>query len=561
MRSLKFALLCFLVCLHRLHGTGVTSTPQMGWNSWNKFACNISETLIKETADALVSSGLSALGYDFVNLDDCWQAASRDSSGRVQADAERFPSGLQALGEYLHSKGLKFGIYSSAGFRTCQGYPASLGVEAVDAQAYADWGVDYLKYDNCYQDHGVPQSRYSAMANALEGVDREIFYSLCEWGRENVAAWASRIGAQSWRISGDIRDKWSSIKSRAEIGASLWRYSGPGVGWNDPDMLEIGNGGCSQDEYLTHFSLWAVLKAPLIIGNDIRTLSADSAIFSILSNKEVIAVNQDLLGRQARLTWSDVSQEYLPKNTDYGSRLIATQCASGQLGAYEDSPSRQEWEITSEGFIQNPAANLCLHEHDALLSSKVAYLGDHFKFADGVRSVSAVPCDQATKWSVEMFQGGSIVSQSSGLCLEVESFEFLPITQGKRIQTSRCQKQVNVRENQSWARPRGSSLLNLYQRQCLTIDEDAFPGLEQEVWTGPLSDNALVVLLVNKGPAPKKMELTLDKLGSFAADGLKKFKARDLWKQKNVMEPLSQEQSLTFLVPSHGSVLLKLTPQ
>lgn len=200
-----FSIACILPNFNYITCLVQSSTPQMGWNSWNKFACNISEDLIKETADALVSTGLSSLGYNYINLDDCWQASTRDEYGYIQADKARFPSGIKSLSDYIHSKGLKFGIYSSAGFKTCQGYPASLGLEDQDAKMYAEWGIDYLKYDNCYQDHGLPQIRYEAMKSALVNSGRDIFYSLCEWGRENPAVWASEIGANSWRVSGDIR--------------------------------------------------------------------------------------------------------------------------------------------------------------------------------------------------------------------------------------------------------------------------------------------------------------------------------------------------------------------
>jgi alpha-galactosidase len=169
------------------------------------------------------------MGYNFVNLDDCWQASTRNADGTIQADPTRFPSGMKALGDYIHSKGLKFGVYSSAGFKTCQAFPASLGLEELDAASYASWGVDYLKYDNCYQDHGIPTSRYGAMRTALDNSGRDVFYSLCEWGRENPAAWAPEL-ADSWRISGDIRDEWRSVIERAEIETSLWRYSGPTKG-------------------------------------------------------------------------------------------------------------------------------------------------------------------------------------------------------------------------------------------------------------------------------------------------------------------------------------------
>ena len=175
----------------------------------------------------------------------------RGENGAVEANEERFPSGMKNLADYIHSKGLFFGIYSSAGFKTCQAYPASLGLEEMDILTFTDWGVDYLKYDNCYTDHGSPQSRYLAMSTAIQtvseakGVNR-MYYSLCEWGRENPATWASKIGANSWRISADIRDSWSSVVTRADIAAPLWRYSSPSAGWNDPDMLEVGNGKCSQ---------------------------------------------------------------------------------------------------------------------------------------------------------------------------------------------------------------------------------------------------------------------------------------------------------------------------
>lgn len=474
-----------------------------------------------------------------MNLDDCWQASVRDANGRVQVDSERFPSGLKALSDYIHSKGLKFGIYSSAGFKTCQGFPASLGVEEVDAASYSEWGVDYLKYDNCFQDYGLPQVRFPPMASALQASGRDVFYSLCEWGRENPAVWASSIGAHSWRISPDIRDAWTSIRTRSEIGASLWRYSGPTKGWNDPDMLEIGNGGCNQDEYQTHFSLWAMLKAPLIVGNDIRVL--EESVMGILGNKEVIAINQDELGRQARVTWSDL--EY------FGGRVIATKCTNGE--SYEDAPSMQQW-VFADGLIKNTATNTCLAEH-----SKSSSLSPQLNFTFPIQGVSAVPCEQATKWTVGEGNGGAIVSQASGNCLEVEKFEFLPITQGKRIQTAPCQTvikgAVDIREHQAWTTP-AHTMRNLYQRQCLTVDKDALPGTT-DVWTAPLVDG-FAVLLVNKGHITTKMELTLAKM---QVPSGKTYRARDLWEHRNLLEVLSDKNSLSFMVPSHGSVMLKLT--
>ncbi|XP_076958267.1 alpha-galactosidase 3-like [Bidens hawaiensis] len=275
---------------------GLAQTPQMGWNSWNFFACNISETLIKETADALISTGLADLGYNHVNIDDCWEALTRDIKGRLVPDSKTFPSGIKALADYVHSKNLKLGIYSSAGVFICQVRPGSLFHENDDAATWASWGVDYLKYDNCYNLGIKPIDRYPPMRDALNSTGRKIFYSLCEWGEDDPALWAGNVG-NSWRTTDDISDTWESMTSIADLNDKWAAYAGPG-GWNDPDMLEVGNGGMSYLEYRSHFSIWALMKAPLLIGCDVRNMTAET--FEILSNKEVIAVNQDPLGIQGR---------------------------------------------------------------------------------------------------------------------------------------------------------------------------------------------------------------------------------------------------------------------
>ncbi|KAI5082671.1 hypothetical protein GOP47_0002414 [Adiantum capillus-veneris] len=277
---------------------GLGSTPQMGWNSWNHFGCQIDEQIIRETADAMVSTGLAKLGYIYVNIDDCWAEMSRDSQGNLQARASTFPSGIKAIADYVHAKGLKLGIYSDAGYQTCQGQPGSLGYEYEDAAIFAAWGVDYLKYDNCHNDGSKPEVRYPVMSKALLNTNRPIFYSLCEWGQDDPATWASSVG-NSWRTTGDITDNWSSMTSRADSNDKWAAYAQPG-GWNDPDMLEIGNGGMSTEEYHSHFSIWALMKAPLLIGCDVRNIGKDT--LDILSNTEVIAVNQDSLGVQGKKT-------------------------------------------------------------------------------------------------------------------------------------------------------------------------------------------------------------------------------------------------------------------
>lgn len=276
---------------------GLGKTPPMGWNSWNHFNCKIEEKLIRETADAMVSTGLAARGYKYINLDDCWAELNRDSRGNLVPKASTFGSGIKALADYVHSKGLKLGIYSDAGNQTCsKTMPGSLGYEEQDAKTFASWGIDYLKYDNCNNDGTSPKERYPKMSKALLNSGRPIFFSLCEWGQEDPATWATRIG-NSWRTTGDIQDKWNSMTSRADQNDNWASYARPG-GWNDPDMLEVGNGGMTTEEYRAHFSIWALAKAPLLIGCDIRALQ--NVTLELLSNKEVIAVNQDKLGVQGK---------------------------------------------------------------------------------------------------------------------------------------------------------------------------------------------------------------------------------------------------------------------
>jgi len=285
-----------------LLGNRLGLTPQMGWNSWNHFACKIEEKLIKETADAMVSTGLSALGYKYVNLDDCWAELNRDSQGNLVPKASTFPSGIKSLADYVHAKGLKLGIYSDAGTQTCSlTMPGSLGHEEQDAKTFASWGIDYLKYDNCNNKNINPKERYPIMSKALLNSGRSIFFSLCEWGQQDPATWAKAIG-NSWRTTGDIADNWNSMTSRADENDKWASYAGPG-GWNDPDMLEVGNGGMTVGEYRSHFSIWALAKAPLLIGCDIRAI--DSVTLALLSNKEVIAVNQDKLGIQGKKVKKD----------------------------------------------------------------------------------------------------------------------------------------------------------------------------------------------------------------------------------------------------------------
>jgi len=276
---------------------GLARTPPMGWNDWNAFHCNVSQALVQETADFFVSSGMREAGYEFVNIDDCWALPERDSSGDLVPNPVKFPNGIQAAADYVHARGLKFGIYATAGTHTCNaadGFPGSLGHEVQDAALFASWGVDYLKYDNC-NNRGIPAvERYTAMRDALAATGRPIVYSICNWGQENPWKWGPTTG-NLWRTTGDIGDSYGSMVSIFHRNVGLSPHAGPG-GWNDPDMLEVGNGGMSLTEYRTHFSLWAEMAAPLLVGTDLRAASTET--MAILLNPEVIAVDQDPLGRQ-----------------------------------------------------------------------------------------------------------------------------------------------------------------------------------------------------------------------------------------------------------------------
>jgi len=265
----------------------------MGWNSWNKFGCDIHEDLVRETADAMVSSGMREAGYRYVNLDDCWQT-SRDEDGTIVADPDRFPSGIAALADYVHARGLKFGLYTDAGRKTCQGRPGSYGYEEIDARTYALWGVDYVKVDWCYTEGLRPRIRYTVMKEALEASGRDIVFSICNWGWDDPWVWGPHTG-QLWRTSGDITDLYISMLLNLRLTENWAAFAGPGH-WNDPDMLEVGNGGMTHDQYRAHFSLWAMLAAPLIAGNDLRYMSPET--LEILTNREVIEVNQDPSGIQ-----------------------------------------------------------------------------------------------------------------------------------------------------------------------------------------------------------------------------------------------------------------------
>lgn len=300
-------------------------TPPMGWNSWNKFGCKINETIVRESADALVSTGMNKLGYEYIVIDDCW-AIAREPDGTIIADSTNFPSGIKALADYVHSKGLKFGIYSCGGVLTCNNRPGSHGYEEIDAKTYAEWGVDYLKYDWCHAEGFDRPKAYTAMSTALANSGRPIVFSLCEWGGGRPWKWAKDVG-HLWRTTGDILDCWDCKEdwggygwtSILDMQVGLEKFAGPDH-WNDPDMLQVGNGGMSNNEYIAHFSFWCLLAAPLMAGNDIRSM--DDTTKMILTNRHAIQVNQDKLGIQGSKIFDESDFEVWSKKLSNNETAI-----------------------------------------------------------------------------------------------------------------------------------------------------------------------------------------------------------------------------------------------
>lgn len=305
---------------------GLARTPPMGWNSWGHFRCDIDERIVMETTDAMATNGMRDAGYSYVILDDCWQIA-RDADGNIVADPQRFPSGIKALADHVHSRGLKFGLYSCAGHKTCQGRPGSRGHEFQDARRYAQWQIDYLKYDWCFDGGQNARAAYTTMRDALKATGRPIVFHICEWGKNEPWRWGRTVG-HLWRTAPDILDAWESSSPQEGLGiaqvldrqAGLEKAAGPGQ-WNDPDMLMAGNGALGIEQYRAQFSLWCILAAPLIAGCDIRKIDADT--LALLTNREAIEIDQDTLGKQGHRARDDGDFEIWSRPLHDGSVAVA----------------------------------------------------------------------------------------------------------------------------------------------------------------------------------------------------------------------------------------------
>ena len=498
---------------------GLGLTPQMGWNTWNKFACNINETLIYQTIDALNKSGLIELGYNYMNLDDCWQI-SRDENDTIQVDPH-FPNGLEPLIEYAHSKGLKFGLYSDAGNYTCQLRPGGYGYEEIDAKTYAVWGVDYLKYDNCLSGGISSKIRYPRMRDALLKQDRPIFYSICQWGQEDIPTWGKDVG-NSWRTTIDITDTWKSMINIIDQNNNWYEYAGPG-GWNDPDMLEVGNGGMTTIEYRTHFSLWAISKAPLLIGCDVTNMSNDT--WDILTNPEVIAINQDELGEQGRKV--KITNLTLPNN--YESKLEKSYLEL----VYCNGKKEQKWYINDDGSISNNNEDLCME-------LKTGYRRGDQVFTEKCKKnlkINNDPDSKRQKW-IYSPENKTIITENDYKCLDLYN------SKNSNIGTHKC----NGEKSQQWEYNEKDHTFKS-NGKCLST---AATIEQTEVWAGNLTNNSMAVLLLNRASYDHEVEIKWNEL----AINYTNVTVRDLWARKDLgFIP----DGYKIKLKSHESVLFKIS--
>ncbi|MFF5494379.1 glycoside hydrolase family 27 protein [Streptomyces aquilus] len=478
-------------------GNGLALTPQMGFNDWNAYGCNVSEALIKSTAQAMHTNGMQAAGYSYVNIDDCWMTHNRDSGGHLVPDPAKFPDGIKGTADYVHSLGLKLGIYEDAGTATCAGYPGSLGHESTDAQTFASWGVDYLKYDNCNNNGVSARSRYTAMRDALAATGRPILYSLCNWGQDNVWTWGADVG-NSWRTTGDISANFDSMLSIFHSNVGLASYAGPGH-WNDPDMLEVGNGSMTATESRSEFSLWAEMAAPLIAGTNIPSASAET--LSTLTNSRVIAVDQDPLGKQGTLVSSSGGRDVLAKPLANGDVSVAL---------FNETGSTATISTTAAAIGKTGASTYTLTDLWSGATSTTS----------GTISAS-VPAHGTVMYRVAGGTGGgtgvtgALHAVGAGKCLEVPGASTTP---GTQTQIRDCTGAAN----QTWSRT-DSRELAVYSgssRLCLDASgQGTSPGTKVITWTCNGQANQQWNVNANGTVTSAPSGLCLDVTGAATANG------------------------------------------
>ncbi|MCX4745579.1 RICIN domain-containing protein [Kitasatospora sp. NBC_01287] len=440
---------------------GQATTPPMGFNDWNAYGCDVSESLIESTALAMHTDGMQAAGYQYVNIDDCWMSSNRDASGNLVPDPAKFPDGISGTAAYVHGLGLKLGIYEDAGTSTCAGYPGSLGHETQDAASFAAWGVDYLKYDNC-NNQGLPaQSRYTTMRDALRATGRPILFSLCNWGQESSWTWGGAVGDQ-WRTTGDISANFASMLSIFHANVGLGSWAGPGH-WNDPDMLEVGN-GMSATEDRSEFSLWAEMSAPLISGTNLAGASADT--LATLTNSRVIAVDQDGLGKQGSLIATAGGLDVMAKPLANGDVAVALFNETGSTATIATSTAAIG-RTAGGSYTLTDLWSGATSSTTGAISADVPAHGTVLYRVSGGGSTVAAP------------NSGVLNSVGAGKCLDVP---WLNTNPGVQVQSYTC----NGGTNQVWTRtPDGR--LTVYGGAgslCLdAYDNQTTAGTKVQTWS------------------------------------------------------------------------------
>jgi alpha-galactosidase len=486
-------------------GNGLALTPPMGWNDWNAYGCNVSEQLVEQTALAMHDDGMQAAGYQYVNIDDCWMSSSRDASGNLVANPAKFPDGIAAVASYVHSLGLKLGIYEDAGTATCQGYPGSYGHEQQDASLFAAWGVDYLKYDWCNVPFGsfpgqshqqVAQALYTRMSNALQATGRPIVFSMCNGWDSSVQPWTWAAPVSNlWRTTTDIQPNFSSMLSNFHVNVNLAADAGPGA-WNDPDMLEIGN-GMSATEDASEFSLWAEMAAPLIEGSNLT--SASSATLSILTNKAVIAVDQDSLGKQGTEVSSSGGLDVLAKPLANGDVSVALFNETGSAATISTTAAA----IGKTGSASYTLTNLWTGATSATAGTISASVPAHgtvmYRVAGGSSGGTG--------------SSGEIHAAGAGKCLDVPN---LSQVNGTQLEIWDC----NGGSNQIWTYTSSRQLTVYGGAKCLdAYDNQTAPGTKVEIWSCNGGANQQWQVNANGTITGVQSGLCLDVTGGSTADG------------------------------------------
>ena len=475
---------------------GLATTPQMGFNDWNAYGCNVSESLIKSTALAMHNNGMQAAGYTYVNIDDCWMTSSRDSGGHLVPDPAKFPDGISGTADYVHSLGLKLGIYEDAGTATCAGYPGSLGHETTDAQSFASWGVDYLKYDNCNNTGVSAQTRYTTMRDALAATGRPILFSLCNWGEESVWTWGASVG-NSWRTTGDISASYSSMLSIFHSNVGLASYAGPGH-WNDPDMLEIGN-GMSTTEDRTEFSLWSEMAAPLISGTNIA--AAGSTTLSTLTNTRVIAVDQDSLGKQGTLVSSANGLDVLTKPLANGDVSVVLFNETGSTATIGTTAAAVGKTGASSYTLTDLWSGATSSTASAISASVPAHGTVMYRVAGGSSGGGSAT--------------GAVHAVGAGKCLDVPNAST---TAGVQLQIWDC----NGQANQTWTHSSSNQFTVTMSGTTLCLDaynNQTTAGTKVETWPCTGGANQQWTLNSNGTVTGVQSGLCLDVTGASTADG------------------------------------------